>query len=146
VFCVFDRNRWPWRPPRRCDARTRPMAASSGFKWSPGCASLGDVPRMAPLHPHGHRNWRRFACILCHVDFIVGHNHKLKTMLWLIKSIYELPICSLVCYQPICIIWAPAVDDGCRFGHHFWRCASDSSKTRVVVELQYFLCYCIVLY
>ena len=52
VFWVFDQNRRPWRPPRRCDASTRPMAASSGFYWSPGYAPLGDAPRIAPLHPY----------------------------------------------------------------------------------------------
>jgi len=40
----------------------------------------------------------------------------------------------------------PAVDDGCRFGSHFWRPASELSKTRVAVELNYFLCYIIDLY
>ena len=49
-------------------------------------------------------------------------------MLWSILNKYELPI-------PICIIWVPTIDDGCRFGHHFQRRARDSSKTRVEVEL-----------
>jgi hypothetical protein len=69
------------------------------------------------------------------VDFIVGQNHKLKTMSLPILNKYELPICSFVCYQPICIIWAPAVNDGCRVGHHFqWR-ARNSSKTQIQVKL-----------
>ncbi len=36
VFYVFDQNCQPWRPPRRCDASTCPMAESIGFKLSPG--------------------------------------------------------------------------------------------------------------
>jgi hypothetical protein len=93
----------------------------SSFKWSPGCASSGDAPHMAPLHPHGHRDRRRFACIFCRVDLIVCHGYKLKTMLWLIKSKYELPMLfSLVFLSTYSyIIWAPAIDDGFRFGHHF---------------------------
>ncbi len=119
VFFFFDRNHRPWRSPWCFDVSTCPMVASSGFKWSLVCASLGDVPCVALPHPHGHRNCRQFACIFCRVYFIVGHNHKLKIMLWLIWSKYELPICSLVSYQPICIIWEPTIDDRCRFGSHF---------------------------
>jgi hypothetical protein len=44
------------------------------------------------------------------------------------------------------MLWAPAVDDGCRFGSYFRRRASEPSKTRVAVELNYFLCYFIDLY
>jgi hypothetical protein len=39
------------------------------------------APQIALPHPHGHRNRCRFACIFCRFDFVVGHNHKLKTML-----------------------------------------------------------------
>ena len=39
----------------------------------------------------------------------------------------------------------PAIDDGCRFGHHFWQRASDLSKTRVAVELNKLRCHCIKL-
>ena len=52
---------------------------------SPTCRRLSqpsDAPHVIPLHRHGHRNRRRFACIFVVVDFVVGHNHKLKTMLW----------------------------------------------------------------
>ena len=127
MFCVFDQNRRPGRPPRQCDASTCPMAASSGFEWSPGCAPSGDWPCVVPLHPHGNRNRHRFAWMFCRIDFIVGHNLKLKTMLWLIKTKTELDCCSYSFYKHIRIVWAFAIDDGCRFGHHFRRRVSDSS-------------------
>jgi len=44
------------------------------------------------------------------------------------------------------MLWLPAVDDGYGFGNHFRRRARDSSKTRVAVELNQFLCYFIDLY
>ncbi len=72
--------------------------------------------------------WRVFFVA---VDFIVGHNHKLKTMLWLFLIKTQLHYCSYSCYKPNCILWAPIVNNWCRFGHHFWRRASDSSKTWV---------------
>jgi hypothetical protein len=56
------------------------MAASIGFELSPACASSGDAPHIALPHPHGRRNCCRFACIFHRVDFVVGHNYKLKTM------------------------------------------------------------------
>jgi len=39
-------------------------------------------PANIPWPLTGHRNRRRFACIFVVADFIVGHNHKLKTMFW----------------------------------------------------------------
>ena len=160
MFCVFDRNRRPWRPLHQCDASTCLMAASSGFKWSPGCApwgdpphilpphphdnqnrrqfawcSMGDPPHVLPPHPHDNRNRRQFAWFFFRVDFIVGHNLKLKTKLWLISTKIELDCCSYSCYEPICIVWMPTIDDGCRFGHHIWRWTSDSLKTLAEVQL-----------
>jgi hypothetical protein len=37
------------------------MAASSGFRWSPGHAASGNMLRIASAHRHGHQNcpWRR---------------------------------------------------------------------------------------
>ena len=61
-------------------------------------------------------------------------------MLWLIYNKYELPICSLVCYQPIRIIWTPTVDDGCRFVHLF----ENMSSTRI--KLISLLFYRFILY
>jgi hypothetical protein len=56
-------------------------------------------------------------------------------MLWLTyEPIYINFWIVLINLFTIRMLWAPAVDDGCRFGHHFqWR-ASDSSKTRVAVK------------
>ncbi len=63
VYLCFIRYRQPWWLPGQYGAGTRPMAASSGFEWSPGCAPSGDVPKVVPPHPHGHRNGQWFACI-----------------------------------------------------------------------------------
>jgi hypothetical protein len=52
------------------------------------------------------------------VDSVVRHNDKLKTMLWSIYTKTELGYCSYSFYEPIRIIWALAIDDECRFGHH----------------------------
>ena len=35
------------------------MATSSGSAYSPGCALLGDLRRVAPAHPHGHQNGKK---------------------------------------------------------------------------------------
>ena len=67
---LFQRIRRPWRPPGQYGAGTQPMAASSGFEWSPGCDLSGDAPRVVPLHCHGNRNCHRFTCIFC----CVSHN------------------------------------------------------------------------
>ncbi len=56
-------RQWPWQPPGWYGVCTRPMATSSGSAWSPGCALSGDVRRIAPVHPHGHRNGQRTSCI-----------------------------------------------------------------------------------
>ncbi len=55
----------PWRPPGQYGASSCPMAASSGFWWSPGHghAASGDALRIAPVHCHGHRNGPRRRCI-----------------------------------------------------------------------------------
>jgi hypothetical protein len=39
------------------------------------------APGIAPPYPHGHQNCQRLTCIFVAVNFIVGHNYKLKTML-----------------------------------------------------------------
>ncbi len=82
VICVCIWNRWPWRPPRQYSTGTCPIAASSGFYWSPGCALLGNVPRIVPLHPHGHQNHQQFACIFCCHRFHCWPQPKVKTTLW----------------------------------------------------------------
>ncbi len=40
-------------------ASSRPMVASSGFRWSPGHDALGDALHIAPAHRHGHWNGPR---------------------------------------------------------------------------------------
>ena len=66
-----------------------------------------------------------------------------KTTLWSIYIKADLSICLLVCYQPIHIIWAPAVDDGCRFGHHFLMAGeqfvenTSSSRIKLIMRLFY---------
>ena len=45
----------------RYGASSRPMAAFSGFWWSPGFAALGNALRIASAHRHGYQNgpqWR----------------------------------------------------------------------------------------
>jgi hypothetical protein len=48
----------------------------------------------------------------------------------------ELYYCSYTsCYIPNHMLWVPALNGGCRFSSHFRRRVSESSKTRVAVEL-----------
>ena len=44
-----------WRPPRQYRTSSRPMAASSGFRCSPGHAASGDAACIASTPPHGHQ-------------------------------------------------------------------------------------------
>ncbi len=53
----------PWRPLGRYVASSRPMAASSCFRNSPGHAALSEATCIAPAHPRGHWNGRRTRCI-----------------------------------------------------------------------------------
>ena len=43
---------------------------------------------------------------------------------------------TLLCYLPICVLWAPVNNYGCCFSHHFWRQASDSPKSKREVEIK----------
>ena len=53
---AYDRQRrWPWRLPGRYGARTRPVAAFSGFAWCHSTAPSGDVIRVVLTPQHGHR-------------------------------------------------------------------------------------------
>jgi hypothetical protein len=54
---------FPWRPPGWYGASSRPMAAFSGFWWSPGHAALGDALRIVSAHRHGHQNGPRWRYI-----------------------------------------------------------------------------------
>jgi hypothetical protein len=51
LFCLLF-----WRPPRRYRVSSRPMAASSGFRCSPGHAALGDAACIASTPRHGHQH------------------------------------------------------------------------------------------
>jgi hypothetical protein len=65
VLCFTQRRwRWPWRPPGRYNASTRPMVAYSGFTWSHRYTPSGDVPRSVSPWQHGHHNRRQIRYIL----------------------------------------------------------------------------------
>jgi hypothetical protein len=55
----------PWRPLRQYGFSScpMPMAASSGFRCSPGHAALGDAPCITSMPLHGHRNDQQQRCI-----------------------------------------------------------------------------------
>jgi hypothetical protein len=53
----------PWRPLGQYVASSQPMAASSGFRSSPGHDALGNAVSIAPAHHHGHQNGQRTRCI-----------------------------------------------------------------------------------
>ncbi len=53
----------PWQPLGRCVASSCPMAASSGFRSSPGHAASGDAVCIAPTHCCGHQNGWQTRCI-----------------------------------------------------------------------------------
>jgi hypothetical protein len=39
-----------------------------------------------------------------------------------------------ICYESIRIIWVPAVDNGCHFGHHFRSRVRNFLKAQVAVD------------
>ena len=59
MFCLLS----PWRPPRRYGASSCSMAASSGFRCSPGHDASGDAACIASTLSHGHQNEQRRRCI-----------------------------------------------------------------------------------
>jgi len=65
---------------------------------------------------------------------------KVKTMVWSILNETQLDYCSYSSYESNHMLWAPAVNDGCRFGHLFQRWVSNLLKTQVAVELNKLLC------
>jgi hypothetical protein len=51
----------PWQPLGQYRVSSHPMAASNGFRSSPGHAALGNAICIALVHRHGHQNgqqWR----------------------------------------------------------------------------------------
>ncbi len=58
-FCLL----LPWQPLGQYRASSCPMAASSGFRSSPGHAALGNAVCIAPAHCHGHQNGQQRRCI-----------------------------------------------------------------------------------
>jgi hypothetical protein len=52
LFCLL----LPWWLPEQYGESSCPMAASSGFRYSPGHAPSGDVLRITPADRHGHQN------------------------------------------------------------------------------------------
>jgi hypothetical protein len=65
LFCLLS----PWRPPGQYGEIGRPMAASSGFRYSPGHVALGDAHRIALAHSQGLQNTPRQWYIFCHRRF-----------------------------------------------------------------------------
>jgi hypothetical protein len=61
----------PWRLLGRYVASNCPMAASSGFRSSPGHAASGDAIYIAPAHHRGHQNRQRIRCI-CSLSLILS--------------------------------------------------------------------------
>ncbi len=59
-FCLL----LPWRSLGRYGVSSCLMAASNGFRGSPGHAALGDAVCITPAHHHGHWNgqWQRCTC------------------------------------------------------------------------------------
>ncbi len=60
LFCLL----LAWQPLGQYRASSCPMAASSGFRSSPGHAKLGNAICIAPLHRHGHQNGQQRSNIL----------------------------------------------------------------------------------
>ena len=59
LYCLLS----PWRLPGRYGVSSCPMAASSGFRSSPGHAALGDAAWTASMPLHRHRNGLQRRCI-----------------------------------------------------------------------------------
>ncbi len=140
MFCVFNQNRRPWWPLRRCGVSTFSMAASIGIEWSPGCASSGDAPHIAPPHPHGCQNCHPFACIFCRVDFVVGHNYKLKTMVWLRVTNMFISMLSTYLYNMGArrglwmLFWPPFLTACVRF-------VKNTGNSRIKLIMRLFYCF-----
>ncbi len=60
VVCLL-----PWWPPGQYGASSHPMAASRGFRCSPGYAASDDAVCIAPAHCHGYHNGgqQRYICL-----------------------------------------------------------------------------------
>ena len=105
------------------------MAASSGFRWSPGCAPLGDALGIVLPGPYGHRNGRQSRCIFSVADFLswitVAKDH-----LMIDKNKAKLYYYSLLCIYVVRTLWQPADGNGCHFGYRFRRQASELWKNR----------------
>ncbi len=59
LFCFL----LPWQPLGQYGASSYPMAASSGFRGSPGHAASGNAVCIAPKCSHGHQNDLQQWCI-----------------------------------------------------------------------------------
>ncbi len=83
------------------------------------CAIAKKVPcaKGVPIRQLRHHSW-----------YYLRRNSKLYDIFLFRKA-----HCSR--YEPIRIVWAPTVDDGCRFGHHLRRWASNLSKIQVGAQL-----------
>ncbi len=68
VVCLL----MPWRPLGQYSSC--PMAASSGFRSSPGHAALGNAICITPAHCCGHQNSRQMRCIRSSLSSHLYHN------------------------------------------------------------------------
>ena len=65
------------------------------------------------------------------VELVLKHKkaNMRKSDFLMLEALKSAPHLNDSCYEPIRIVWAPAVVDGCRFGIQFRRRASESWKT-----------------
>jgi hypothetical protein len=121
TFCISFCWLLPWCPPGQYGASSCLMAASSGFWWSSGYATLGDALRIALAHHHGHHNGPRRRCFFSPpspilIAVIITKDHVMVN--------FELDYCSLICYWLVHTILAAVDNKGHHFGHNCpWRIA-----------------------
>ena len=86
---------------------------------------------------------RKGGAFVCHHQFVAMHNRSLTTLLWSIKNKAEPHYCSLLCFNLVSIVWAPANGNGCHFGYHCQRRASNychrqrGSRNKLISPLVY---------
>ena len=76
-----QRFRWPWR----CSGTMRGASPNGSMQWlqvKPWMCSIGQcAPYHTAVSPWPSKS-SSIGLIFCLVYFVVGHNHKLKTMFW----------------------------------------------------------------
>ena len=99
-------------------------STDGGIQWlsvKPRMCSIGRCAPLCTAAPARQSKLPAIHMIFLYLSIRCLHNtSKLTTMSWSTWIKSKLHYCSCNFYKPIHMSWAPAVDDECRFLHHFW--------------------------